>query len=189
MSAFFDASIYAVFISSASPSPFLHDWGVPDAVPVSRPPSYSENCIYQVPWQVHHSDLPFPLLQPSYDDSAAWLHFRCRTHRCKAVPLGEAFRRPMDAIGELLTLSACAWNVRPFRHHPWYAFFIAFQPMPMSRKPAPFDDPEWVFELKYYGFRWLAVIQGGRCELTPQPSPIQLSRYFKGCVTWIWRAS
>ena len=37
--------------------------------------------------------------------------------------------------------------------------------MPMSRKPAPFDDPEWVFELKYYGFRWLAVIQGGRCEL------------------------
>ena len=113
MSAFFDASIYAVFISSASPSPFLHDWGVPDAVSVSRPPSYSENCIYQIPWQVHHSDLPFPLLQPSYDDSAAWLHFRCRTHRRKTVPLGEAFRRPMDAIGDPLTLSACAWNVRP----------------------------------------------------------------------------
>jgi len=108
-----DASIYAVFISSTSPSPFLHDWGVPDAVSVSRPPSYSENCIYQIPWQVHHSDLPFPLLQPSYDDSAAWLHFRCRTHRRETVPLGEAFRRPMDAIGDPLTLSACAWNVRP----------------------------------------------------------------------------
>jgi hypothetical protein len=25
---------------------------------------------------------------------------------------------------------------------------MAFQPMPLSRRPAPFDDPEWVFELK-----------------------------------------
>src|SRR6266851_9002822 len=42
---------------------------------------------------------------------------------------------------------------------------MAFQPMPLSRKPAPFDHPEWVFELKYDGFRSLAVIQNGRCEL------------------------
>ena len=37
--------------------------------------------------------------------------------------------------------------------------------MPLSRKPQPFDHPEWVFELKYDGFRSLAVIRGGRCEL------------------------
>jgi len=37
--------------------------------------------------------------------------------------------------------------------------------MPLSRKPAPFDHPEWVFELKYDGFRSLAVIHDGRCEL------------------------
>jgi bifunctional non-homologous end joining protein LigD len=42
---------------------------------------------------------------------------------------------------------------------------MAFQPMPLSRKPAPFDHPEWVFELKYDGFRSLAIIHGGRCEL------------------------
>jgi bifunctional non-homologous end joining protein LigD len=42
---------------------------------------------------------------------------------------------------------------------------MAFQPMPLSRKPAPFDHPEWVFELKYDGFRSLAIIQNGRCEL------------------------
>jgi bifunctional non-homologous end joining protein LigD len=42
---------------------------------------------------------------------------------------------------------------------------MAFQPMPLSRRPAPFDHPEWVFELKYDGFRSLAVIQNGRCEL------------------------
>ena len=42
---------------------------------------------------------------------------------------------------------------------------MAFQPMPPSRKPAPFDHPDWIFELKYDGFRSLAVIQNGRCEL------------------------
>jgi hypothetical protein len=42
---------------------------------------------------------------------------------------------------------------------------MAFQPMPLSRKPAPFDHPEWVFELKYDGFRSLAVIQNGRTQL------------------------
>ena len=42
---------------------------------------------------------------------------------------------------------------------------MAFQPMPLSRRPAPFDHPEWVFELKYDGFRSLAIIHNGRCEL------------------------
>ncbi len=37
--------------------------------------------------------------------------------------------------------------------------------MPLSRKPLPFDHPEWIFELKYDGFRSLAVIQNGRAEL------------------------
>jgi ATP-dependent DNA ligase len=34
---------------------------------------------------------------------------------------------------------------------------MAFQPMPLARKPAPFDHPEWVFELKYDGFRSFAA--------------------------------
>jgi ATP-dependent DNA ligase len=42
---------------------------------------------------------------------------------------------------------------------------MAFQPMPLSRRPAPFDHPEYLFELKYDGFRALAVIQSGRCQL------------------------
>ena len=37
--------------------------------------------------------------------------------------------------------------------------------MPLSRRPSPFDHPEWIFELKYDGFRSLAVIENGRCEL------------------------
>jgi len=42
---------------------------------------------------------------------------------------------------------------------------MAFQPMPLSRKPAPFDHPEWIFEVKYDGFRSLAVIHNGRTQL------------------------
>jgi bifunctional non-homologous end joining protein LigD len=42
---------------------------------------------------------------------------------------------------------------------------MAFQPMPLSRKPAPFDHPDWMFELKYDGFRSLAIVQNGRCQL------------------------
>ena len=42
---------------------------------------------------------------------------------------------------------------------------MAFQPMPLSRRPLPFDHPEWVFELKYDGFRSLTVIHDGRTEL------------------------
>src|ERR1041384_2311234 len=39
------------------------------------------------------------------------------------------------------------------------------QPMPLLRRPAPFDHVEWLFELKYDGFRSLCVIQNGRAEL------------------------
>jgi len=42
---------------------------------------------------------------------------------------------------------------------------MAFQPMPLLRRPLPFDHPEWIFELKYDGFRSLAVIQNGRTQL------------------------
>jgi len=42
---------------------------------------------------------------------------------------------------------------------------MAFQPMPLSRRVLPFDHPEWIFELKYDGFRSLAVVQNGRTQL------------------------
>jgi bifunctional non-homologous end joining protein LigD len=42
---------------------------------------------------------------------------------------------------------------------------LQFQPMPPPRQAAPFDDPDWVFELKYDGFRALAAIEDGRAQL------------------------
>jgi bifunctional non-homologous end joining protein LigD len=37
--------------------------------------------------------------------------------------------------------------------------------MPLRRIADPFDDLDWLFELKYDGFRALALIDNGRCRL------------------------
>jgi len=37
--------------------------------------------------------------------------------------------------------------------------------MPLLKRAAPFDDPDWIYELKYDGFRALAVIERGRAQL------------------------
>jgi bifunctional non-homologous end joining protein LigD len=42
---------------------------------------------------------------------------------------------------------------------------LQFQPMPLLKRAAPFDDPDWIFELKYDGFRAFAVIENGRTQL------------------------
>jgi|SRR5437667_5087102 len=40
-----------------------------------------------------------------------------------------------------------------------------FQPMPLLKRAAPFDDPDWIYELKMDGFRALAIIENGRAQL------------------------
>jgi bifunctional non-homologous end joining protein LigD len=40
-----------------------------------------------------------------------------------------------------------------------------FQPMPLQKRVSAFDHPDWVFELKYDGFRALAYIESGGCRL------------------------
>src|SRR5207244_1979852 len=39
------------------------------------------------------------------------------------------------------------------------------KPMPLLKRAAPFDDPDWIFELKYDGFRALAIVEHGRAQL------------------------
>ena len=43
--------------------------------------------------------------------------------------------------------------------------FPVFQPLPLSRRPEPFSDPDWVFEVKYDGFRALAYVERGNARL------------------------
>src|SRR6266576_5593652 len=72
---------------------------------------------------------------------------------------------------------------------------MAFQPMPLSRRLLPFDHPEWIFELKYDGFRSLAVLQNGRTQLNlPQRESLQffrrplqgtdLAAWWENCARW-----
>ena len=74
---------------------------------------------------------------------------------------------------------------------------ISFQPMPLSRRPRPFNHPEWLFELKYDGFRALArvnekersssretVIRLQRFRILPIPFGI----YFRAAMLWCWMA-
>ena len=37
-------------------------------------------------------------------------------------------------------------------------------PLPLAQQPAPFDDPDWIYEIKHDGFRALAVIENGQCR-------------------------
>jgi bifunctional non-homologous end joining protein LigD len=39
------------------------------------------------------------------------------------------------------------------------------QPIAPIRRPEPFDDPDWLFDLKYDGFRGVCYLQQGRCHL------------------------
>src|SRR4051812_29027558 len=40
-----------------------------------------------------------------------------------------------------------------------------FQPMRLAVPREPFDNPEWLYELKLDGFRALAIIERGQCRL------------------------
>ena len=43
-------------------------------------------------------------------------------------------------------------------------FMLIPAPMPLVQRPEPFDDPNWIFEIKHDGFRVLAVIEQGQCR-------------------------
>jgi bifunctional non-homologous end joining protein LigD len=40
-----------------------------------------------------------------------------------------------------------------------------FQPIPLARRPRPFSHPDWIFEIKWDGFRSLVRVEEGKCKL------------------------
>ena len=44
--------------------------------------------------------------------------------------------------------------------------------MPLASLYGPFDHPDWIFELKYDGFRALAYIDSGQCRLSRDGEPL-----------------
>ena len=44
--------------------------------------------------------------------------------------------------------------------------FPRIRPMVLSRRAAPFDHPDWLFELKHDGFRAVAYVADGELRVT-----------------------
>jgi len=55
--------------------------------------------------------------------------------------------------------------------------------MRLSRRPEPFDSKDYIFELKIDGFRSLAYIENGQCELVSRNG--NTFRNFKDLAQWI----
>ena len=49
-------------------------------------------------------------------------------------------------------------------------------PLNPIKQPAPFDHPDYLYELKHDGFRALAYFEDGRCELVSRKDNIYLPR-------------
>src|SRR5690348_11293452 len=45
------------------------------------------------------------------------------------------------------------------------SYSMQFQPMPLVRRAQPFTDADWLFEIKWDGFRSLAFIEDGHAKL------------------------
>jgi ATP-dependent DNA ligase len=47
--------------------------------------------------------------------------------------------------------------------------------MPLAVAPGPFDSPDWIFEVKYDGFRALAYASGGTVHLVSRKANVYKS--------------
>ena len=51
-----------------------------------------------------------------------------------------------------------------------------FKPMELQQQKQSFDHPDWMFEIKYDGFRALAYVEDGQCQLVSR-NDHQYSRF------------
>src|SRR5215831_19987926 len=59
----------------------------------------------------------------------------------------------------------------------------SLRPIRLSRRAEPFDSDQFIFELKIDGFRSLAYIENGKCELVSRNG--NTFRNFKALPQWI----
>jgi bifunctional non-homologous end joining protein LigD len=55
--------------------------------------------------------------------------------------------------------------------------------MRLSRRPEPFDSDAYIFELKIDGFRTLAHVENGKCDLVSRNG--NTFRNFKALAQWV----
>ena len=62
-------------------------------------------------------------------------------------------------------------------------FSSSVYPIRLSRRPKPFDSVDYIFELKIVGFRSLAYVETGPCDLVSRNG--NTFRNFKALAEWI----
>ena len=73
---------------------------------------------------------------------------------------------PISFCSRAMPLRDAAFTRSPFTcPSTWLGRDASFPAQSLGRKPLPFDDPAYLFELKYDGFRAPAVVEYGRCTL------------------------
>ena len=93
-----------------------------------------------------------------------------KSRRCHARPTGGGIARPI-----------------PWRHAaPTVVVSRSFpcdvMAQPLERLPAPFDSPDWLYEIKYDGFRGLAFVDDG--------DNLLVSRAGNPCAAFVpWRSN
>src|SRR5262245_47902415 len=60
-----------------------------------------------------------------------------------------------------------------------------FEPVRLSRRAEPFDSSDFIYEIKHDGFRALACLQAGECQLISRNGNV--FRGFKDLAEWIGR--
>lgn len=79
------------------------------------------------------------------------------------------------------------WALRPFfvlRFATLWLMLPACQPLPVVAKPRPFDGADWIFELKYDGFRALAYIEARRLPSRLPQRPRFFVFHFPGHISY-----
>jgi len=76
--------------------------------------------------------------------------------------------REVDAAGH--------WTKSARSRHIHGVTLPRVQPIIPTRREEPFDDPDWLFEFKYDGFRGLCYLEQGRCRLISRNGNV-LSRF------------
>jgi bifunctional non-homologous end joining protein LigD len=74
--------------------------------------------------------------------------------------------RPFEAF--VATVMLCGRDEMEQPRKACYNFLVLatrFEPMRLTRRIEPFDHPDWIFELKLDGFRALAYLDNGKCDL------------------------
>jgi hypothetical protein len=71
-------------------------------------------------------------------------------------------KRRNEGLEPTIAVEPSRWGVGVFTPS---LYCRDLEPMPLASLHTPFDHPDWIFELKYDGFRALAYIDSGQCWL------------------------